>query len=333
MYKVLEKLYHQVDLNLEESKGLFQKMIQGNLDPIILTSILISLRIKGESYTEIAGAASALLEEAENFPSPNYSFGDIVGTGGDESNTINISTLSAFVAASLGLKIAKHGNRSVSSKCGSFDLLESLKIPFNLSAKELREQLDTHGVCFIFAPQFHRGIKHVMPVRTTLKTKTIFNILGPLINPSRPKYQVVGVYSSELLPTIAHVLNELNLNRGFVVHGSGLDEIAPHGDTEVIEIKDGKLKMFTINPKSFGFKEFSLDKIKGGERDQNLEISLKIFSGQGTEEQKQMLAMNVSPLLLMDNMVGNLKEGADMVMDQLSTDRVLKLVQGLSLHE
>ena len=333
MYDVLEKIYNNIDLSLEESKNIFQKILQGNFDSIGLTSILVSLRTKGESYLEIAGAASALLEEAKTFPIPSYSFGDIVGTGGDKANTINISTLSALTAASLGLKIAKHGNRSVSSKCGSFDLLDALKVPFNVEAKRLRKSLDKEGICFLFAPLFHTGVKHVMPVRTALKTKTIFNILGPLINPARPNYQMVGVYSSDLIVPMAKVLIELGLSRGIVVHGSGLDEIAPHGDTQVVEIHQGKMKQKIIGPETFGFKKFSLDKIRGGERDENLEISLNILSGNGTEEQKQMLAMNIAPLLLMDKKVNSLREGAEIAMAELSTDRVLKLTQRLAVNE
>jgi len=333
MHELLEKLYRQQNLDIDEAKSLFQTMMQGKLDPILIAASLISLRVKGEYYTEIAGAAHALLADAQAFPTPDYSFGDIVGTGGDNSNTLNISTLSAFVATSLGLKMAKHGNRSVSSKCGSFDFLEELGIPFQLTPTQLRKQMDETGICFLFAPLFHRGIKHVMPIRKTLKTKTIFNILGPLINPARPKFQMVGVYTPELLLPIAKVLIELKLQRGFVVHGHGLDEIAPHGETNIIEIRDGKMKSMTIQPTTFGFKEFSLASIQGGEKAENCEKSLRILSGLGSHEEKQMLAMNIAPLLLMDDKVADLKQGAEMAMEHLKTDHPYQLTQRIAHHE
>lgn len=330
MNELLEKLYQKEDLSKEETLTIFEKMVIGDLNEISMTAALLGLKLKGESYIEIAGAAQALLNKANKFETPHYEFGDIVGTGGDKSNTINVSTLSSFVAASMGVKIAKHGNRSVSSKCGSFDILEELKINFNQDASKLREQLDDHGLTFLFAPLFHSGIKNVMPVRTTLKTRTIFNILGPLINPARPTFQMVGVYKKDLILPMAKVLQNLSLKNGLVVYGNGLDEIAPHGKTHFCKIENEKITEGTLSPKDFGFDEFSLEKIKGGDKKTNLEYSLNILSGKGTTEQKKMIAMNVSPLLVMNNSFSNYKEAANSVMQILETDAPYKLAQKLS---
>ncbi|MCU8348011.1 anthranilate phosphoribosyltransferase, partial [Vibrio vulnificus] len=175
MEAIINKLYQQESLTEQESQQLFDTIIRGELDPILMASALTALKIKGETPDEIAGAAKALLANAQPFPRPDYDFADIVGTGGDGHNTINISTTAAFVAAACGLKVAKHGNRSVSSKSGSSDLLDSFGINLAMSAEDTRSAVDSIGVAFLFAPQYHSGVKHAMPVRQTMKTRTIFN--------------------------------------------------------------------------------------------------------------------------------------------------------------
>jgi len=327
MLELIEKIYAHQDLSKEQCSILFKEIIKGKMDPIIQSSLLTGLKMKGESFAEIAGAASALLDEASLFPANDYELGDIVGTGGDKSNSINVSTLATFVAAGLGIKMAKHGNRSVSSRCGSFDLLEALGIPFNVEIQKLKENLDTHGICFLYAPLFHAGIRYVMPVRKTLKTKTIFNILGPLINPARPTFQLVGVYSAALLEPVANALVLLGLTRGMVVYGNGMDEIAPHAETQIIEINHGRLEKKVLSPASFGISSFSVEHIAGGEKQENLEISLRILSGNGSEWQKKMIAMNVAPIIVMSDKAKDLKSATGLAMDILNTGAPLKLAQ------
>jgi len=209
MHAILEKLYQAQTLTQGESHQLFSAIITGQLEPTQLAAALIAMKVRGESPQEIAGAACALLEDAKPFPRPHYAFADIVGTGGDGSNSINISTASAFVAATCGLKVAKHGNRSVSSKSGSSDLLAAFGIDLAMPADQARAALDDLNVCFLFAPQYHTGFRHAMPVRQQLKTRTLFNVLGPLINPARPPLAVIGVYSPELVLPIAQTLKVL----------------------------------------------------------------------------------------------------------------------------
>ena len=327
MIRYIQKLKRKEDLSFTETQEIFTEIMSDHLGFDTIKDILIGLKEKGESYEEIAGASQVLLEKANKFPTIDYSFGDIVGTGGDNSNLINVSTLSSFVGVCGGLKMAKHGNRSVSSQCGSFDLLEVLNIPFEEDVSKLKSMLDEFGLCFLYAPLFHPSFRFVSPIRQVIKTRTIFNILGPLVNPARPKFQLLGVFSEHLLDPMAKAVVKLGLKQGMIVHGAGLDEIAPHADTKVIHIKNGELKKGTLNPQSFGFPIFSLDKVAGGAKEKNLEISQKILIGKGSEEQKMMIAMNVAPLLLMDEKVKNYKEGAALAMDILQGDSAMKLIE------
>lgn len=297
MEDIIHKLYDQTSLNQAESHQLFQAIIQGEVEPIILSSILTALKMKGEVPTEIAGAADALIENAQSFPSPDYDFADIVGTGGDGANTINISTTAAFVAAACGVKVAKHGNRGVSSKSGSSDLLAAFGIDLAMSPERSRQALDELGVCFLFAPQYHQGVRHAMPVRQTLKTRTIFNLLGPLINPAKPSIELMGVYDLALVRPIAETMLNLQFKRAAVVHGSGLDEVAIHGETHLAEIKDGKIIMSILHPSDFGVDTYPLESIQGGTPEENREIISAILQGKGTAAQQAAVAVNVSLLL------------------------------------
>ncbi len=297
MDDVIHKLYEQDSLSQAESHRLFSAIIKGELDPILLSSVLTALKIKGESPEEIAGAALALTENASDFPSPSYDFADIVGTGGDGANTINISTAAAFVAASCGVKVAKHGNRGVSSKSGSSDLLAAFGINLAMSPEQSRAALDELGLCFLFAPNYHQGIRYAMPVRKLMKTRTLFNLLGPLINPARPTIELMGVYNAHLVPSIAQTLLGLKFKRAAVVHGSGLDEVAIHGETLVAEIKDGKIEKYVLTPADFGVKTYPLESIKGGDPVENKKIISAILQGKGSDAGTAAVAINVALLL------------------------------------
>ncbi len=329
MQNIINKLYEQQSLTQSESQELFDHIIRGEMDPVLMSAVLTALKIKGETPDEIAGAAKALLANANAFPRPDYDFADIVGTGGDGSNTINISTTSAFVAAACGVKVAKHGNRGVSSKSGSSDLLDSFGINLAMSAEEARKALDDLGVAFLFAPQYHGGVRHAMPVRQTMKTRTIFNILGPLINPARPNIELMGVYSLDLVRPIAETMLQMGLKRAAVVHGSGLDEVAVHGVTHVAEIKDGKIVEYTLTPQDFGLETYPLEAIKGGEPDENRAIITDILTGKGTPAQIAAVAVNVGLLLRLFGRE-DLKANAAQAIEVMNSGKAFELVQQLA---
>ncbi len=331
MEAIINKLYQQVSLTEQESQQLFDTIIRGELDPILMASALTALKIKGETPDEIAGAAKALLANAQPFPRPDYDFADIVGTGGDGHNTINISTTAAFVAAACGLKVAKHGNRSVSSKSGSSDLLDSFGINLAMSAEDTRSAVDDIGVAFLFAPQYHSGVKHAMPVRQTMKTRTIFNISGPLINPARPNIELMGVYSQELVRPIAETMLKMGMKRAAVVHGSGLDEVAIHGETLVAEIKDGVIHEYTLTPADFGVNTHPLEAIKGGDPEENKAIITHLLTGKGTEAQLSAVAVNVALLM---RLFGHedLKANTQQAIDVMNSGKAYQLVEKLAQH-
>ena len=329
MQQIIDKLYAQVSLTQNESHELFDHIIRGEVDPILMGAALTALKIKGETPQEIAGAANALLANAKAFPRPEYDFADIVGTGGDGSNTMNISTTSAFVAAACGVKVAKHGNRGVSSKSGSSDLLDAFGINLAMEPQATREALDDLGVAFLFAPQYHGGVRHAMPVRQTLKTRTIFNILGPLINPARPNIQLMGVYSKELVRPIAETMLQMGLKRAAVVFGSGLDEVAIHGATTVAEIHNGTIKEYELTPEDFGLATYSLDEIKGGDPQQNREIATNVLTGKSTPAQAAAVAANVALLLRLFGQE-DLRQNAQQALDVMASGKAFQLVQQLA---
>jgi len=330
--QTLEQLYAGKSLSSEQSQAFFEQVVQGKIDPIILSSVLTALKIKGETPEEITGAARALLAQAQPFPRPDYDFTDIVGTGGDGLGTINISTASAFVAAACGLKVCKHGSRSVSSKSGSSDLLAAFGVNLNMSAEVARQCLDTLNICFIFAPQYHAGMRFAAPVRAALKTRSIFNVLGPLVNPARPDFELMGVYAPELLKPIAEVHKQLGMKRVMVVFGSGLDEIALHGETQVAELIDGEIKEYTLTPADFGVDSYPVEAIFGGDALQNKVIIENILQGKGTAAQQAAVAINTSALLVLNGLADNFKQGTIMAMDMMLSGKPLQLVQQLAEH-
>ena len=327
---ILEQLYAGQSLSSEQSQAFFEQVVLGEVDPIVLSSVLTALKIKGETPQEITGAANALLAQAKHFPRPDYDFTDIVGTGGDGLGTINISTASAFVAAACGLKVCKHGSRSVSSKSGSSDLLAAFGVNLEMSAEVARQCLDQLNVCFIFAPQYHAGMRFAAPVRAALKTRSIFNLLGPLINPARPDFELMGVYAPELLKPIAQVHKQLGMKRVMVVFGSGLDEVALHGETQVAELIEGEIKEYTLTPADFGVPRYPVEAIFGGDAEYNKVIIEKILQGKGTDAQQCAVAINVSALLVLNGKADDFKEGTQMALDMMLTGKPLQLVQQLA---
>jgi anthranilate phosphoribosyltransferase len=244
----LTRLYGGGDLDSFSAETLFGSLVNGTLPEPSIAAMLIALRLKGETAEELIGAARALRAADEPFPRPDYLFADTCGTGGDGSGSINVSTAVAFVAAAAGLPIAKHGNRSVTSSCGSADVLEKLGARLDVSAEVSRRALDEAGVCFLFAPRYHPGLRHAGPVRRALKVRTIMNMLGPCVNPAEPQVQLLGIADPRMLEPIALTLAALGLEDALVVHGAGLDEIALHGPTQAVRLRSGEIEPMLITP-------------------------------------------------------------------------------------
>lgn len=329
--QLLEQLYSGHSLSTSESTALFNAVIQGELSNEQISAMLIALKVRGANTKEITGAVAASLQNAKVFPRPDYPFADIVGTGGDGQNTINISTASAIVAASMGAKVAKHGNRSVSSKSGASDVLTALSVNVNVTPEQARQALDEIGVCFLFAQQYHSGFRHVAPVRAALKTRTIFNILGPLINPARPTYHLLGVYAPELLKTYAETSVALEHQHSFVVHGSGLDEVALHGETQVAEIKSGKIEYITLTPEDFGLKAQPLESLRGGEPQENAQMLTSLLQGKGKTEHANAVAANTALLLKLFGH-NDLKQNVQNVLTHLASGKAFETLQKLTTY-
>jgi anthranilate phosphoribosyltransferase len=327
LHTILQQLYQGQDLKQDDVTEVFSQVVTGQVDDIILSSLLTALKIKGEQPEEIAGAANALIANALAFPRPDYEFADIVGTGGDGHNTINISSASAIVAASCGVKVAKHGNRSVSSKSGSADLFKAFDLELSMSPNIARRCLDKSNLCFLFAPNYHSGIRHAMSVRTTLKTRTLFNLLGPLVNPARPSHIIIGVYAPELLMPFAKTLQLLGYQKALVIHGSGLDEFALHGNTQVVEVNGDELTQSSVCPADFGLENYPLDAITGGEPEENKILIENVLLGKGQAAHQAAVAMNTAALLKLCGKVATYAQGAEMAINAMQEQRPLATIK------
>jgi anthranilate phosphoribosyltransferase len=303
------------------ARDLFRRIVEGSLSEPLMAAAFVALRIKGETSNELIGAAQALRIAARPFPSPAYLFADSCGTGGDYSGSINVSTAAGFVAAACGLPVIKHGNRSFTSKCGSADVLEALGARLDLSALESREILDRTGFCFLLAPQYHPGIAHAGPVRRALKVRTIMNLLGPCVNPARPRAQLLGVADPKLLRPIAETLRALGVERALVVHGSGLDEVALHGFTRAVSVLGDELEELEITPEEAGLARTPLEQIVGGSPQENAHRLRGILSGVGRPADIAVVALNAGALLMTAGKVADLKAGVGFAMEAMRSGR------------
>ena len=267
------------NLSTLEAEEAMDAIMSGQVTEAQIGGYLTALRMKGETIEEITGSAKVMREKCLQLYSKETLM-DIVGTGGDCSNTFNVSTASAFVVAAAGIKVAKHGNRSVSSKCGSADVLEALGVKLDLTKEQNEAVLEKTGICFMFAPVYHSAMKYVARPRKELGVRTIFNILGPLANPAYASLQLMGVYSEALVEPMAKVLRNLGVTNALVVHGlDGVDEVSICGKTKVSEIRDSQIINYTIDPEALGFKLAQIDEIKGGDALENKAIMLDILNG------------------------------------------------------
>lgn len=319
---LLEKLYSGNDLNFDESKELFSQALSGELYSEQTASLMIALKVKGESNVEIAGAASAMRTHSVVFPNSHHSISDCCGTGGDGLDTINVSTLVAFLSAYSGIKITKHGNRSVSSDCGSSDLLSALEIEVDLSPEDSATLLDETNFSFLFAPAYHLGLKPIMPIRKLLNTRTIFNLIGPLANPALPDIQLLGVYDEKYCYQFAEILKILGVKKALVVNGSGLDEIAIHDKSYLVELNDGKITDYRISPEELGLPLRNLDEIQVKGLSNKVALGLNVLKGDAPEAHIDLVAANAGALFYLNGLAPNLRTGVALAKENLLSGKV-----------
>ncbi|HEU0100097.1 MAG TPA: anthranilate phosphoribosyltransferase [Allosphingosinicella sp.] len=315
----LARLYTGESLAEAEAEVLFAEIVAGRLPEPAIAAMLVALRLKGETAEELTGAARALRAADADFPRPDYLFADSCGTGGDGSASINVSTAVAFAAAAAGLPVAKHGNRSVTSRCGSADVLEQLGAKLDVSAEVSRRALDETGICFLFAPLYHPGMRHAGPVRRMLKVRTIMNMVGPCVNPAEPQVQLLGVADPALLAPVAKTLSALGVERALVVHGSGLDEIALHGETQAVRVRGGMLERVTIRPEDAGLERRPVQVLRGGGPEENAERLKALLMGYGLAAETDVVALNTGALLLTAGLAADLREGVAMALQALNS--------------
>ncbi len=297
MSNITEKLKKGQNLSFEESKTLFSELMEGKYDEKSIIDILESLLKKGETKDELAGGIYVLREKATKVNTDQTTI-DTCGTGGDGKNSLNISTAAAIVLASMGVKVAKHGNKAVSSNCGSADVLEALKININLKPKEAEESIKQFNFAFMYAPNYHSAMKHVGPARKKMGKKTIFNLIGPLSSPAQVKRQVIGVFDKKWMKPFAEALKENSVIHAYIVHSDdGMDEISPFSKTNVVELKDGMIKEFTIDPITLGINSRNNENLKGKNAEYNSEKIIEIYKGK-TNEFSQSVALNVAAGLI-----------------------------------
>ena len=307
-------------LTRAEAREAFDIMMSGDATPSQIGGFLMALRVRGESVDEITGAVESMRAKMLRVAAPPDAI-DIVGTGGDGSGSFNISTAAAIVAAGAGLKVAKHGNRALSSKSGAADTLAALGVKLEIGPESISRCIGEAGVGFMFAPQHHSAMKHVGPSRVELGTRTIFNLLGPLSNPAGVKRQVVGVFSKAWLEPLAHVLNNLGSERAWITHGEGnLDEITPAGKTWVAELRNGKVTTFEIEPEALGLDRVSMADLKGGDANENAAALRRLLEG-GPGAYRNAVLLTTAAALVVADKARDLKEGIRIAADSVSSGR------------
>ena len=311
--EAISKIVERIDLEPEEARLVMEEIMSGEATSAQIAAFLTGLRMKGETVEEIVSFVTAMLRHASVIsPQVDGVMVDTCGTGGDRIKTFNISTISAFVSAGAGIAVAKHGNRAVSSKAGSADVLEALGLNIMLEPEQVRACIETIGMGFMFAPVFHPAMKYALGPRKEIGIRTVFNILGPLANPAKVQTQVVGVYDVALVEKIANVLAGLGVRRAIVAHGlDGLDEISPIGETIIAELKDGKITTYRIAPEDFGLERARVSEIEGGDVEENARIAIEILKGRRGAKRDAVL-MNAAAALVVGGLVEDLKEGFEL---------------------
>ncbi|MDD4365104.1 MAG: anthranilate phosphoribosyltransferase [Synergistales bacterium] len=317
----LERLMARKDLKGEEMAGAMEALMEGRVPEAQVAAFLTGLRAKGETVEEIVAAATVMRDKAQAVAVPSRPLLDVVGTGGDGTGTFNISTLSALVAAAGGVAVAKHGNRSVSSRCGSADVLEALGCPLLGEASAVEEAVASVGFGFLFAPHFHRAMKNVAPIRKALGIRTIFNLLGPLTNPARPDRMVVGVFAPHLVRPLAEVLERCGVEKALVVHGAGgADELTLAGANRVCLLERGRFDERTLLPEEAGLPEAPLEAARGGDAAENAALAVEIFEGRRGPA-RDLVLLNTGAALFVADRVTSLKEGVALAAEVLDDGR------------
>ena len=326
--EAIQALVSGDSLMADEAALVMEEVMRGEVTPAQFGALVTALRLKGETVDEIAGLVRTMRARAV----PVTVSGPVVdtcGTGGDGAGTFNISTTAAFVAAGAGLKVAKHGNRAMSSQCGSADVLAALGIKIDLNAEQVRRCLEKVGMGFMFAPVFHPAMKYASAPRREIGIRTVFNIIGPLTNPAGAKAQVLGVADGSLLEKLASVLQGLGCRHALVVHGDdGLDEITITGKTSVCELKDGRIESYAISPGDFGLSQASLESLKGGNADENAALLRSILAG-ASGPQRDVVLMNAAAVLLAGERVATLEEGISLAKEVIDNGQALTKLERL----
>lgn len=330
MKEAIEKVIEGQNLTEEEAKKVMNQMLSGEATQAQIAAFLTALRIKGETLDELVGFASVLRDKADTIAPKVDNYIDLVGTGGDRTFTFNISTTSAFVVAAAGLTVAKHGNRSISSKSGAGDVLESLGVNIMAEPQVVQKCVEEAGIGFMFAQLFNKSMKYVGQARKEMGIRTVFNVLGPLANPSRAKNMVVGVYDSALTEQVAKCMSRLGVERAFVVGGKDhMDEITTTTETVISEIKDNEVKTFTITPEQFGFKRAALEDLRGGDGAENAKITRAILEGKETGAKRDIVLLNAGATLYVGGVAASIEEGIRLAAKAIDEGKAAAVLENL----
>ena len=328
--EALKKVVDGIDLSVQEMAQVMDFIMQGNATDVQIAAMLIALRMKGESISEVTGAAQTMRDNAVFIDAGTGIVVDTCGTGGDGANTFNISTTAAFVVAGAGVKVAKHGNRSSSSMCGSADVLAALGFNLEVDPVLMEQSIQNNGIGFLFAPKMHPAMKHVMPVRRELKLRTIFNILGPLTNPAGASGQVIGVFSPALTELFAEVLKNLGTRRAFIVHGQdGLDEITCTETTRVTELRDGIIKTYELYPEMLVGQTFEPDDLSGGDAETNAAITLEILKNERHDGARAVVVLNAAAAIVAGEKVDTMEEAVKLAEESIDSGAALEKMNKL----
>lgn len=320
MKEYIAKVAEGENLTEEEAKRAMDIMLSGDATQAQIAAFLALERVKGETLDELAGFAAVLRDKAETISPKVDNYIDLVGTGGDRTFTFNVSTTSAFVVAAAGLPVAKHGNRSISSKSGAGDVLEALGVNIMADPKKVEECVEKVGIGFMFAQLFNKSMRYVGQARSEMGIRTVFNILGPLANPSRAKNMVVGVYSPALTEKVATAMSRLGVERAYVVSGEdNMDEITLAGATTVSEIRDGAVTTFTIIPEQFGMKRVSLEELRGGSGEENAKITRTILDGTERGAKRDIVLLNAGATLYVGGVAESMEAGVKLAAEAIDS--------------
>ncbi|MCT1412920.1 anthranilate phosphoribosyltransferase [Corynebacterium sanguinis] len=320
--EILRRFLDNKAPTLDEAIEAFTPLTIGDYDDVHIAALLATVRTRGETFADVAGAARAFLAAGRPFPVTGKGIMDSAGTGGDGANTINISTAASLTAAAGGVKMIKCGNRSVSSKSGSADVLEALNIPLDLDPERAVRQFEASNFTFLFAPAYNPAIAHVQPVRKSLGVSTLFNTMGPLLSPARPEFQIMGIAKPSMGPIIAETMKELGRSRALVVHGAGTDEIAVHGETEVWELRDGEITNFRISPAELGVSTHALEDLRGGDGVENARFMRATFAGRGPAAHRDAVAVNAGAMFYLAGISNTMREGTERALSMLTDGSV-----------